>query len=71
LVVFRWLRAVGAFSVDFIVGDDWTVAASIAVALVVTWALVARGVPAWWLLPVTVLTVTTTSLRRTVRRNRR
>ncbi len=35
--VLRWLKAIAGFWVDFIVGDDWTVAAAVAVALVGTW----------------------------------
>jgi hypothetical protein len=68
MTVLRWLRAFGMFWVDFVVGDDWTVAAAVAAALAGTAALVALDVPAWWLLPVVVLTVTATSLRRTSRR---
>ena len=60
----RWLRAFGAFWVDFIVGDDWTVAASVAAALTGTWALVHLDLPAWWLLPTAVILATTASLRR-------
>jgi hypothetical protein len=71
VVLLRWLRAFGEFWVDFIVGDDWTVAATIAVALLGTWALVGLDLPAWWLLPAAVLGTTTVSLRRTVRRSRR
>jgi hypothetical protein len=43
-----------AFWYDFIVGDDWTVAAGVVVALIVT-ALAARtGVVAWLWLPLAV-----------------
>src|ERR1700710_331755 len=45
MIVLRWLRAVGAFWVDFIVGDDWTVAASLALALAPTRGLGALGPP--------------------------
>ena len=71
MIVLRWLRAFGAFWVDFVVGDDWSVAATVAVGLGLTWALVRADVPAWWLLPVAVLAVTTVSLRRSARRSRR
>jgi hypothetical protein len=66
----RVVRAFVMFWVDFIVGDDWTVAAAVAVALLATWGLVRAGIPAWWLLPLAVLAATTASLRRTVRRLR-
>jgi hypothetical protein len=52
---------------DFVVGDDWRVAAGIGVAIAITWVLVDRGVDAWWLLPVAVPLVLAQSLRRTVR----
>lgn len=69
--VWRGLRAFAVFWVDFILGDDPTVAATVAVALVGTWVLVVAGVSGWWLLPAAVLAVTTVSLRRAVTRERR
>ena len=50
----RYLRAFVRFWWDFIVGDDWRVAAGIAVALGLTVLLVVRGVNAWWLIPAAV-----------------
>jgi hypothetical protein len=64
----RILRAVVAFWADFLIGDDWTVAAVVAVALLATWGLVEAGVDAWWLLPVAVIGATAASLRRAARR---
>lgn len=52
--------------VTFVIGDDWRVAARIAVALLATWGLVEAGVAAWWLLPVAVLYATVRSLHRSV-----
>jgi hypothetical protein len=63
----RWLRAFVAFWVDFIVGDDWTVAAVVALALLGTWGLVHLELPAWWLLPTAVIAVTGASCRRAAR----
>lgn len=63
----RRLRAVGAFWWDFVVGDDWRLAAGVVAALAASVGLVAVGVPAWWLLPVTVLVTLALSLRRGVR----
>jgi hypothetical protein len=62
-----WLAGFGRFWYRFIIGDDWTVAASVAAGLVVTAALNARGVAAWWLLPLIVITM----VRVTVQRARR
>lgn len=63
----RRLRAIGAFWWDFVVGDDWRLAAGVVAALAASVGLVAVGVPAWWLLPVTVLVTLALSLRRGVR----
>lgn len=62
-----WLRGFAAFWWDFIVGDDWRIAAGVIIALAVTAALAAAGVPAWWLLPVAVLVLLALSLRRGLR----
>jgi len=64
----RHLRAFGLFWWDFVVGDDWTVAAAVLVGLLGSWGLVEAGVPAWWLLPVAALGSTAVSLRRAARR---
>jgi hypothetical protein len=47
----RYLRAFGLFWWDFVVGDDWRVAAGIALAIGLTSVLTHKGVNAWWLLP--------------------
>jgi len=69
--VLRGVRAFVMFWVDFIIGDDWTVAATVALALVGTGGLTRAGFVAWWLLPVAVLAVTAVSLRRAVGRELR
>jgi hypothetical protein len=63
----KQLRSFGAFWYDFIVGDDWRVAALVAAGLALT-AIVthAARVNAWWLLPVCVLAALGWSLRRAV-----
>jgi hypothetical protein len=52
------------FWYHFVIGDDWTVAAAVALGLVATWALVRAGVTAWWLLPLVVVLSTAVSLQR-------
>jgi hypothetical protein len=47
----RYIMAFLKFSYDFIIGDDWTIAASMAVAVGVTFWLVRSNIQAWWLLP--------------------
>jgi hypothetical protein len=69
--VSRWLRGVGAFWWDFIVGDDWRVAAGVVAGLAVTAILAAVRVPAWWFMPLAVLALLAMSLRRGVRDARR
>jgi len=63
----RYLRAFGRFWWSFIVGDDWRVAAGVAVALGLTALLTYEGVDAWWLLPVGIALLLADSLRRATR----
>ena len=63
----KYVRAFLRFWWDFVVGDDWRVAAGLAVALGLTVFLVDRGVDAWWLLPVAVAVVLAGSLARATR----
>jgi hypothetical protein len=65
--VVRRLRGFGAFWWEFVVGDDWVVAAGVVVALVVTAVLAAGGLPAWWFLPIAVLSLLGISVRRGIR----
>jgi hypothetical protein len=46
------LRAFGEFWYDFIIGDDWQVAAGVVAALAITYAVARSGAPAWWIVPV-------------------
>jgi hypothetical protein len=50
----KYIVGFGQFWYDFIVGDDWTVAAGVVVALALTALLAHTGVAAWWLLPLAV-----------------
>ena len=66
----RARQAVSAFAAfwwDFIVGDDWKIAAGVIVALAATAAVATTNVPAWWLLPAAVLTVLSFSLSAALR----
>jgi hypothetical protein len=49
---------------DFVVGDDWRIAAGVVLALGLSASLAATGVPAWWLLPLAVALLLYVSLRR-------
>jgi hypothetical protein len=66
----RRLKTFGAFWWDFIVGDDWVLAAGVVAALAATWFLTHRDVSAWWLLPVAVVVLLVVSLRRATRDRR-
>jgi hypothetical protein len=59
-----------AFWYDFIVGDDWVVAAGVVVLLAVTGALARANMhsSAWVLMPVGVVVVLAISLRRATAR---
>jgi hypothetical protein len=63
----RRLAAFGRFWWEFVVGDDWRVAAGIAIAIGATAALADQGVAAWWVLPPAVVVVLYGSLRRAIR----
>ena len=61
----RALKSFGAFWYDFVIGDDWQVAAFVVIALALTALLThAAGVNAWWLLPVAAFAALAWSLRR-------
>jgi hypothetical protein len=62
-----YLGSFGRFWWNFIVGDDWRVAAGVAGALALTWLLTHVGVNAWWLLPAGVAIVLAESVRRATR----
>jgi hypothetical protein len=68
----RWIRGFLAFWYDFVVGDDWTVAVGVAVALGATAVLTyLLHLPAWWLPPLAAVALLAASLRRAVTAARR
>ena len=64
----RGLRSFGAFWWDFIVGDDWVIAAGVIAALAATAALARTSFPAWCALPIAVTGLLAASLHRATRR---
>jgi hypothetical protein len=58
------------FWYDFMVGDDWRIAAGVVMALVLSAALARRGLNAWWVMLVTVVVMLAASLWRETRRSR-
>jgi len=58
------LRAFGSFWYDFIIGDDWLVAAGVAAGLAGTYGLSQAGLGAWWLVPVLLVVLLPVSVSR-------
>ena len=63
----RYVFAFGRFWWNFVVGDDWRVAAGLLVAFTLTWVLAHHGVAAWWLLPLAVALLLVGSVAREAR----
>jgi hypothetical protein len=61
---------VARFLYLFIVGDDWTVALAILLALALTGVLVGDHISAWWLVPFMAILMTGISLNRSARKRR-
>ena len=55
------------FLYDFVVGDDWQIAAGVVVALALTALVAGAGATAWWLLPVAVCALLCYSIWRAAR----
>ena len=47
---------------DFVIGDDWRIAAAVAVTLVAMLVLSNNGAAVWWLLPIVVLVMLSVSV---------
>lgn len=62
----RHIRALALFVWDFVVGDDWRIAAGVIVAFAVT-AAVAGTIAAWWIVPVCVAALLSYSVWRVAR----
>jgi hypothetical protein len=63
----RYIKNFGIFWYDFVVGDDWSVAVGVVIALVLTALLAHQDVAAWWLMPLAVVVVLGVSLWRVTR----
>ena len=59
-----WIVAIARFLYNFIVGDDWTMAAAVAIGLILSAVLNRNHILAWWLIPVIVVLMLGISLRR-------
>lgn len=47
----RYLKQFGLFCWDFVVGDDWRLAAGVIFGVGLSYMLAHRGMNAWWMLP--------------------
>jgi hypothetical protein len=59
-----WLAGFGRFWYRFIVGDDWLLAAAVALTLVADYAFLRAGYKLWWLLPIVVVAAMALSIWR-------
>lgn len=66
-----FLKRFGLFWYDFIIGDDWVMAAGTVVALAVTWAAVQVEILAWLWLPLILMGLLVFSLWRATAGERR
>ncbi len=64
------LAALGRFVWEFVVGDDWRIAAGVVVALALTALLAGTGLAAWWVLPPVILALLSWSVWRAARQHR-
>jgi phage shock protein PspC (stress-responsive transcriptional regulator) len=62
------VRAFLAFVYDFVIGDDWRIAAGVAAGLAVTYAVSQTSVPSWWVMPALLVILLPASLWRATRR---
>lgn len=66
----NFLKQFALFWWDFIVGDDWVVAAGVVLALALTGVLEWQQINAWWVMLVAVTVTLALSLRREIRKAR-
>ena len=61
------VRAFGAGVYDFVIGDDWVIAAGVVIGLALTYLISHQGGAAWWLLPLLLVVLLPVSLWRAAR----
>lgn len=63
------VTAFGRFLWDFVVGDDWRIAAGVAISLGVAALVAGAGAVAWWVVPVAVMLLLAFSVWRVARQS--
>ena len=58
------LKQFAGFWYRFFVGDDWTIAAGVVIALGAAYAVGRTSLPAWWITPAAVLVLLAASVAR-------
>ena len=66
--VLRSLKSFGAFWYDFVIGDDWRVAAGVVVGLGLTDIVSGSASRTWWIIVVAVVLMLPMSLWRATRK---
>ena len=61
------LKAFGAFWYDFVIGDDWVLAAGVVLALAVTALVASVSSTAWWIMPAAIVVLLPLSVWRGTR----
>lgn len=61
------LISFGKFWYEFVVGDDWTIAAGVIVALAIAFVLTQLQLTLWWWMPVVVVLLLARSLQQATR----
>jgi hypothetical protein len=69
--VMKWLTQFGKFWYDFIIGDDWRIAAGVVVTVAAVFIAAHHGFNWWWLLPFAVALLLVVSVANEMRRRLR
>jgi len=64
----RWVAHFGRFWYDFIIGDDWRIAAGVVVTITGVFVAAHHGANWWWLLPIAVAVLLAVSVTHEMRR---
>ena len=67
----KWIVQFGKFWYDFIIGDDWRIAAGVVVTIAVVFFAAHHGINGWWLLPLAVALLLAVSVGHELRRRLR